>query len=292
MYSGTSAVAVLKASNYEQDLTRLILDGVALCGLSVKDKRIVLKPNLVEFDGATAINTHPRLVAAAFEAFRSLGASSVVIAEGPGHRRDTLCLTEEAGYWSEFKALDDHFVDLNRDNVKAISNFLGDDKFYFPETILSADLIVSMPKMKTHHWAGATLSMKNFFGIVPGAVYGWPKNILHHKGIPASIAALNRQFRNTFAIVDGIVGMEGNGPIQGTPKEMGVLAFGSDLVAVDATCCRLMGINPELIEYLQMTKDLGALAEAQIEMRGEIASALRQDFELIPQFAHMRALSV
>jgi uncharacterized protein (DUF362 family) len=292
MAQTTSPVAVLQSQGYERDLTKTILEGVALCGLAVKDQRVVLKPNLVEFDGATAINTHPRVVASAFEAFRSLGAASVVIAEGPGHRRDTFGLTEEAGYWEEFRALDEQFVDLNRDNVRAVDNFLGDDKFYFPETILTADLIVSLPKMKTHHWAGATLSMKNFFGVVPGAVYGWPKNILHHKGIPNSIAALNRKFRNTFAIVDGIVGMEGNGPIQGTPKEMGVMVFGRDLVAVDATCCRLMGINPELIEYLKMTSDLGALAEAQIEMRGETVAGMRKDFELIAQFAHLRALSV
>jgi len=287
-FAGRSSVSVLKASSYDVDLTKLILTGLAQAGLpDVKGKRVLLKPNLVEFDNATAINTHPRIVVAAFEAFRSLGAI-VTIGEGPGHRRDTLGLTEEAGYWQQFQALDDHFVDLNRDNVKSIGAFLGRPEFFFSETLLAADLIVSLPKMKTHHWAGATLSMKNLFGLVPGSVYGWPKNLLHYHGIANSIVALNRRFRNTFAIVDGIVGMEGNGPIQGQPKSMGALVFGADLLAVDATCCRMMGLDPGKIEYLKGAADLGAIAAEQIDQRGENPASLRSDFQVVQEFQYLR----
>ena len=83
-------------------------------------------------------------------------------------------------------------------------------------TLRRADLIVSMPKMKTHHWAGVTLSMKNLFGVMPGVYYGWPKNVLHHAGIPESILDINAAVRPHLAIVDGIIGMEGDGPIMGT----------------------------------------------------------------------------
>ena len=106
--------------------------------------------------------------------------------------------------------------------------------------------------MKTHHWTGATLSMKNLFGVVPGGVYGWPKNVLHWAGIHECIADLHALFPRQFAIVDGIVGMEGNGPIQGTPKPAGVLVAGGDPVAVDATCCRIMQIDPLQIGYLRL----------------------------------------
>jgi uncharacterized protein (DUF362 family) len=287
-FSGRSSVCILKAADYDEDLTKLILTGLAQAGLpGVKGKRVLLKPNLVEFDSATAINTHPRVVISALEAFRSLGAE-VTIGEGPGHRRDTFGLTEEAGYWQQLGTLDRHFVDLNRDDVKSIGPFLGRPDFFFSETLLAADLIVSLPKMKTHHWAGATLAMKNLFGLVPGAVYGWPKNLLHYHGIANSIVALNRRFRNTFAIVDGIVGMEGNGPIQGRPKAMGALVFGRDLMAVDATCCRMMGLDPEKIEYLQLAAGLGATAAGQIDQRGENPVSLRADFKLIQQFQHLR----
>src|SRR5207253_429155 len=135
-----------------------------------------------------------------------------------------------ARYRGEIERFDELFTDLNRDDVSPVEQFADRKEIYLPNTALRADLIVSVAKMKTHHWAGATLSMKNLFGLVPGSMYGWPKNKLHYLGIPESIVALSRQFPNTFAIVDGIVGMEGNGPIQGTPKHAGVLVMGSDLV--------------------------------------------------------------
>jgi uncharacterized protein (DUF362 family) len=147
---------------------------------------------------------------------------------------------------------------------------------------------VSLAKMKTHHWAGATLAMKNLFGLVPGSVYGWPKNKLHYVGIPRSIAELNRTFRNTFALVDGIVGMEGNGPIQGRPKRAGVMVMGWDLAAVDSTCCRIMGIDPAKVAYLRLASALGHVRENAIEQRGESPQAVRTNFELIAQFRNLR----
>jgi uncharacterized protein (DUF362 family) len=89
------------------------------------------------------------------------------------------------------------------------------------------------------------------------------------------------------AIVDGIVGMEGDGPLNGTPKPMGVLIMGSDVVAVDATCCRLMKLDPEKVAYLVMAhrKKLGLLGAAQIEQRGETIESRAQAFETLPQFS-------
>lgn len=280
------AVAVLKAASYEQDLARTLAEGAALCGLQVRGQRVLLKPNLVEFDAGHSINTDAAVLAAAVELLERLGAE-VQIGEGPGHRRDTLALAEEAGYFELVPRFEERFVDLNLDDVAPVEGFCG-GRIYLPRTALAADWIVSIPKMKTHHWVGATLAMKNLFGLVPGAVYGWPKNWLHYVGIDRSIAALARIFRRTFAIVDGIVGMEGNGPIHGRPKACGVLVMGADLVAVDATCCRIMGIDPERVRYLRRAAGLGERAEAAIEQRGEAPGAVRSDFELISAFRAWR----
>jgi uncharacterized protein (DUF362 family) len=267
-----------------------MLAGIRQCGLDVRGKKVLLKPNLVEFDSATVVNTDASIIAAAVEVFHRLGASEVKIGEGPGHRRDTLDLADDAGYRSTIPKFESIFTDLNRDDVAAVHGFAGEPDFYFAKTVLAADLIVSLAKMKTHHWAGATLSMKNFFGLVPGSIYGWPKNKLHYIGIPESVVELNRTFRNTFAIVDGVVGMEGNGPIQGTPKQSGVLVMGSDLVAVDATCCRIMGIDPEKVDYLRMAADLGHVHPERIEQRGETIASVQSNFALIDEFQHLRLL--
>lgn len=286
--AGRSAVAILKADSYSADLAGLLRRGAQLCGLEAKGKRVLLKPNLVEFTSTTAINTHVAVIAAAVELFRSLGASTVLIGEGPGHRRDTMALAEEAEYRRGIGNFDSLFVDLNRDDVSAVRQFADLREIYLPNTALQADLIVSLAKMKTHHWAGATLSMKNFFGLVPGSIYGWPKNQLHQIGIDRSIAELHRVLPRSFAIVDGIVGMEGNGPIQGTPKQGGVMVMGADLVSVDATCCRIMGIDPVRLEYIRLTAERGHAGRGQIEQVGETVESVHTNFALIDSLKGLR----
>ena len=283
-------VSVVRAG-YTQDLYDTVRRLLADQRLDVKGKRVVLKPYLVEFDRNTAINTHPLLVHATLEGFRSLGAAEVRIAEGPGHRRNTLDLANAAGYFDTVPGFENLFTDLNLDEI---SKYRLRDPFsklrevYLPNTILGADLVVSMPKMKTHHWVGATLSMKNFFGIIPGGVYGWPKNVLHWSGIHECIVDLSCVAGRTFAVADGIVGMEGNGPIQGTPKTCGVIVAGRVLSAVDATCCRVMGIDPHRVGYLNAPGRPHYNDDNSITMAGELPLTVRADFQLIKEFADLR----
>jgi uncharacterized protein (DUF362 family) len=283
-----SPVFIARVASYDGDLAGPIRRGIEACGLGVRGKRILLKPNFVEYSREAPINTHPLLVAAALEVFRSLGAAEVRIGEGPGHRRDTWGIAEEAGYAAAIEKFEDLFVDLNRDDVSNAGRFATLDRIWLPNTALGADLVVSMPKMKTHHWAGVTLAMKNYFGLAPGALYGWPKNQLHYLGIPESIAGLYRIFPRSFAIADGIVGMEGDGPILGQPKPAGVLVMGADLVAADATCARIMGIDPARLPYLERARRLGHRDAERIEQRGERPEAVRTDFALIEPFKHLR----
>lgn len=282
-------VFVLRAGDYSADLAGEIRRAVGEAGIAVRGKRVLLKPNLVEFSRETAINTHPLFVAAVMDALLSLGAAEVRIGEGPGHRRDTWTLAEEAGYFDAVPGFEDRFVDLNRDDVRQVGGLGQWGPLWAPVSVLAADLIVSLPKMKTHHWAGVTLSMKNLFGTVPGSLYGWPKNVLHHYGIDRAIVRLAETWApKTVAIVDGIVGMEGNGPIQGKPRAAGVIVAGANLPAVDATCCRLMGIDPGRVESLKAARHIGPVDAAWIEQRGERPETLRQEFALIPMWRHIR----
>ena len=288
-----SRVAILKAASYDRELTSVILDGIKSFRLDVVGRRVLLKPNLVEYERDTVINTHPAVIGAAIEAFLKLGAKEVKVGEGPGHRRDTDGLLLASGLYPFLKDTKTQFVDLNLDDMRRMplqSNFMGIDSLYFADTVLEADLLVSMPKLKTHHWAGMTLSMKNLFGTVPGVKYGWPKNFLHWHGINESIVDINSTIRSHFAIVDGIVGMEGNGPIQGTPKPVGVLVFGDDPVAVDATCARVAGLNPERIGYIQTAAAfLGNLHEDSIIQSGEILAGVRSEFEVVKSFEYLKS---
>jgi uncharacterized protein (DUF362 family) len=287
-----SRVSIVKVPAYDQNVYDVMRRVVAEHAGDVRGRNIVLKPNLVEFEPGSSINTHPMLVHAAYEAFRALGAASVRIAEGPGHRRNTLDLADAAGYFKIIPGFEDRFVDLNLDEVTRIypeRQFSRIKKLYLPNTALGADLLVSMAKMKTHHWVGATLSMKNLFGVVPSGIYGWPKNVLHWAGIDESIADLHFAFPRQMAIVDGIVGMEGNGPIQGKPKPVGVLVAGRDPVAVDSTCCRIMKIDPFRIQYLRLAAGgEGYITDRNIQQIAENVETVATPFELIPEFANLR----
>ena len=289
-------MAVLQALRYDLSLREIITKGVKLCGLEVRGKTIVLKPNLVEFDPDGVINTNPLVIEAAIDCFRTLGARQVLVAEGPGHRRDNEYLLTASGIYGVIKEHRVPYVDLNSDDVRPtrlLSSFTKLEQLYLPETLYNADLLVSMPKLKTHHWAGVTLSLKNMFGVVPGSVYGWPKNILHWQGIHNSILDINSSLPvRQFAIVDGIVGMEGNGPLQGQSIDTGVLIFGEDLVAVDATAARLMKIEPKKIKYLAEAGEfLGNVNYESIEQIGESLERLQKDFRVIEEFQDLKVLT-
>jgi len=284
-------VSIIRAGTYEEDLTLKVLGILREHRIDVRGKRVVLKPNLVEFDPGRSINTHPAVVHAAFEAFRASGAAEVRIAEGPGHRRNTWELADAAGFPAAFRNFQSIFTDLNLDEVSRVAlhrPFSRLSELYLPQTALGADLLVSLPKMKTHHWVGATLSMKNLFGLVPGSVYGWPKNVLHWAGIDECIADLHGVFPKHFCLVDGIVGMDGNGPIQGNQKTAGVLVAGDDAVAVDATCCRIMRLDPDKIGYLQLARSRSGTDLTNIRQIGESISSVQTAFELIPEWKALR----
>ena len=289
-----SRVAVLHAERYSSQLDQILRDGLRLFPINVRGKVVVLKPNLVDYLPGNAINTHPMLVLAAAEAFRHLGAKSVVVAEGPGHQRDTQLVLSQSGYEQSLRDEKIRFVDLNRDQLLRMplrAGYTGMKELWLPQTVLRTDFLVSMPKIKTHHWSGVTLAMKNMFGIVPGARYGWPKNILHWKGIQESILDLCASVPVHFVIADGIMAMEGNGPLNGSPRPLGKIVLADDAVAADATCARLMGFEPQRIVHIREgSRFLGNADHGNIDQAGETVGPPATPFRLVPEFQNLYAL--
>jgi uncharacterized protein (DUF362 family) len=286
-----SRVAILHADSYAAPLEKILRDGLRLFHLDLRDKTVLLKPNLVEHIPGAEVNTNPSLVGAAADMFLKFGAREVMIAEGPGHERDTYLVLSETGFEKELRLRHLPFVDLNRDEIVRVplnTRFTGLDSLWLPRTVLNADFIVSMPKVKTHHWAGVTLSLKNMFGAMPGAAYGWPKNILHWKGIDRSILDINAAVPVHFVIADGIIAMEGNGPLNGSARTLGRIVLSDDPVAADFTCARLMGLNPWRVFYLaQAAEFLGNGATERIQQLGESLPRSVRPFAVLPEFAHL-----
>src|SRR5438093_13318026 len=249
-----SRVAILHAVQYSGKLDELVYDALRLFNLTVRGKSVLLKPNIVEYIPGRPVNTDTQLIGAAAEAFLRLGASSVSVGEGPGHHRDTDLLLYETGLGDQLAHRKTAFVDLNRDELiktKLQANYSDLGHLWLPRTVLASDFIVSMPKVKTHHWTGVTLSMKNMFGIIPGSRYGWPKNVLHWAGIHESILDICATVRPHFVIADAVIGMEGDGPLNGTARRMNQIVLSDDPVAADVMSARAIGVMPEQITYIQ-----------------------------------------
>ena len=290
-----SRVLIRRAPDYRCELTTIILESLQEFQLPVRGKAVLLKPNFVGLDPLCIMNTHPAVIAATRESFLRLGASQVLIGDGPAMDRDTESILESVKLKEFTGPLGSVFRDLNLDDVSRVplpTRASRLKELYLPKIVLGVDFLVSIAKLKTHHWAGVTLSLKNMFGVVPGSCYGWPKNILHWAGIDNSILDINAAARPDFAIIDGIVGMEGNGPIQGSPKPAGLLIFGDDPVAVDATGCRVMGLKPEKVKYLARAGTLlGNLEAAKIQEIGERVESVRSSFSVLEEFRELTEVS-
>jgi uncharacterized protein (DUF362 family) len=287
-----SRVAIIHQEYYGGRLDNTLLEGLRLFDLNLHGKTVLLKPNLVEYIPDREVNTNPQLIGAAAAAFLTCGAKTVLVGEAPGHQRDTMLVLAETGLETELRERRIQFVDLNRDEIVKVplqTRFTGLEFLWLPRTVLTSDFVVSMPKVKTHHWAGVTLGMKNLFGVVPGVAYGWPKNPLHWRGIDRSILDINAAVPAHFVIADGIVGMEGNGPLHGSPHNLGRIVMADDPVAADFTCTRLMGLNPMRVNYLALAAEfLGNGASKRIVHLGESLPTTVAPFALLPEFAHLR----
>jgi uncharacterized protein (DUF362 family) len=285
-----AGVFVAKDQRYDASLVPTIRDGLVACGLApetLRGRRVLLKPNLIEpTRDVPHMTTHPAMIVAAAEVFRGWGAS-VTVGEGPGHVRDTEMALVESGVAEALDTTGLPFADLNYQEVAWTTNRGRASKLnglYFPQAVAEADLVVSMPKMKTHHWVGVTAAMKNLYGTIPGIKYGWPKNVLHHNGIPETVFDINATLPKTIAIVDAIACMEGDGPIMGTMKPMGLVVVGTNPTAVDATVCRLMDVDPWQVPYLRLAAGrLGPLDERLIEQRGEAWQPLASPFTVLDE---------
>lgn len=287
-----SRVAVISAEEYSEHLDEVLLSGLREFRLNLRGKSVLLKPNFVEYIAGVEVNTNPAVVGAAAEAFLKLGAKSVVVGEGPGHERDTYLVLAESGLAAQLRSQKISFVDLNRDELFKVplrATYTGLEHLWLPRTVLASDFVVSMPKIKTHHWAGVTLSMKNMFGVVPGTKYGWPKNVLHWKGIHRSILDICATAPMHFVIADGVVAMEGNGPLHGNHRHLGKIVLADDPVAADFTCARLMGLNPHAVWHLDRAAHfLGNGSHDRIDLIAERLPRKTVPFDVLPEFVSLQ----
>jgi uncharacterized protein (DUF362 family) len=226
-------------------------------------KTVFIKPNLVAaLPASSGATTDPEVVRRVVDLALQAGAAAVIIVEaGPSGAFFDAC-----GY-SFFRSYDPRvsLVDLGSQPVALtpVPNGYNYSALWMA-TLLNqpGSFFISIAKLKTHALAGATASSKNLFGVIDissylAAPHPQGRYALHDRGLTMSIADANRLKKIDYAIIDGIYGMEGPGPINGTPVQMNLVLAGSNAVAVDSVALAAMKVPLSLVPHLSTLNKLG-----------------------------------
>ena len=280
MFNHLSKVSIVKVDDEKVDkAVRKAVEMVGGFKNLINEKRSVLiKPNLVwpEKSG-TGITTDSRVIEAVTKLVLEYYPKRVVIGEGCGlgyfvreaRERDTMINFRVSGTMDVAERLGVDLIDLNKDDkveVKVPNAFVM-KKFRVAKTALDADVRISVPVLKTHSQSTITCSLKNMKGALPGV----EKRLTHKLGLERGIVDLNMVIKPHFALVDAIRGMQGIWRHPQDTVKMDLILAGSDPVAVDSVCSRLMGFDPSKILYLKLAQEanLGVSDTLKIKVVGE-----------------------
>jgi uncharacterized protein (DUF362 family) len=245
---------------------------------------VVIKPN-AGHEGApeSSVNTSPEVVAAVIRLVKTANPGRIILAEASAIGCDTMACLERSGIK---KAAEDAGVDEIRDIKsekdlvkKTIENPTSDIKqVELPRFLLEADHLVNVPIFKSHVSMVFTCALKNLKGVVQDKHH----YIMHCTNLAAAMMDLGDVVRPEFTVVDMIRPMEGFGPHSGTPVDFGCIVAGRDMVAIDATACRMVGLPLDKVEYFEAARDkgLGNFDESQIEIRGNSIEEVRRKLYL------------
>ncbi len=269
-----SIVAVIGCTSYDRvEVQEAVNRGLGLLGgaeaFVQPGERILLKPNLLI--GRTperAVTTHPSVFQTVATAFQAAGAE-LSYGDSPGFGK-LQTTAQRAGLLEIARKLGVELADFTHGETVSFPEGRQNKQFTIARGELSADGIVSLPKLKTHGLTRITGAIKNQFGCIPGSL-----KMEFHARLPRvdlfsqMLVDLNRFLKPRLFIMDGIMAMEGNGPQSGTPRPMNVLLFSRDPVALDATACRLIELDPKLVLPIQYGIEFGLGAYENIEYLGD-----------------------
>jgi uncharacterized protein (DUF362 family)/Pyruvate/2-oxoacid:ferredoxin oxidoreductase delta subunit len=268
---GKSRVVLVRCETYDVDAVRGAvrrgLEYLGGAGRFVKaGQRVLLKPNLLIGEvPEKCVTTHPSVFRAVAGAFLEAGASvsygdspSIGSTAGAARKAGLTAVAEEMGLReADFRTPVEVF------HEKGVQN----RKFVIARAVRECDVIISLPKLKTHGFEKYTGCVKNQFGCIPGVRKGeYHIKLPNADDFARMLVDLNTLVAPALYVMDGILAMEGNGPRGGKPRAMNIILLSTDPIALDATVCRLIGLDPALVP----TVKFGHLSGAGTRLPGEI----------------------
>ena len=291
-------VSVRKTPDYEPGR---VLDAMRAClaplgGMSAFVKpgqRVFLKPNILGgFAPERAVTTHPSVVRAAILLAQEAG-GRVWVGDGPGlgNLADGMrgcglaAVLEETGA-GLLDCSEPHEFD-GPDNTLA-------RRLVLTRALLDIDVLITLPKLKTHGQMTLTAALKNQYGLIPGQLKTqWHFRLEHPEWMAALILDINRIARPALAILDAVTAMEGQGPTSGKPRHLGVLMASADLAALDTLACHLIGQDPMRVPVLKAAREtgFGQTDLGKIQVAGDGWKALAAlDFDKVEQVVDLLQL--
>ncbi|MFO8051525.1 MAG: DUF362 domain-containing protein [Thermoplasmatota archaeon] len=225
----------------------------------IAGKKVLLKINLLSaITPERASTTHPVVVRSVVEELQK-GGASVMIADSPGGLFNRTMLKRAYDVSGMTKVAEDTGAELNFDTGSHVEKFQAGQflkSFNVCDYLRGADLIIALPKIKTHMFCGLTCASKIMFGVVPGT-----EKVKYHTRFPDTMDFSRMLFDLTelsgvdLFLVDGIIGMEGRGPSQGNPRDVGVLISGTDPYLIDLHVTRLTGLDPKKLPIMRSMEE-------------------------------------
>jgi uncharacterized protein (DUF362 family)/NAD-dependent dihydropyrimidine dehydrogenase PreA subunit len=279
-----STVALVRCEDYSLDSVKVAINaGLSLLGgvekFASKNETILLKPNILSGESPEKlISPHPEVFRAIGRAFSQTG-SSLTYGDSPGFGNPKPN-AQRAGFVKIAEEENIEWADFTNAQIMQFPDGRVMKKFSIAQGVADADGMISISKLKTHALTRITGAIKNQFGCIPGA-----RKAEFHSVLPTAelfskmLVDLNRLLKPRLFIMDGIVAMEGNGPRNGTAKQMNVLLFSTDPIALDSTVCRLVNLDPKLVESLVFGEQFGLGTYSEIDYIGDpIDEFIQPDF--------------
>ena len=272
-----NSVAVLRCDDYDPDLLmNQMRESWKLSGgkqaLDIEGKRVLLKPNvLLDSDMKKGATTHPEFLRAAIRLMKELGAAKIIAGDSPGFPKPGF-KAKGCGLWDICSEEGIEWYDFLKGSTAVTNNEAQKvKKFTVTAAVDEVDLIISLPKLKTHQLMYYTGAIKNQFGMIPGLL----KSSYHMKfparsDFAAMIVDLHQVLKPDYAFMDAIISMEGPGPGNGYPKKTNLILASSNLLALDITACRIIGYDPDIIPIIRNAVDRGIWLEdsRDVEIKG------------------------
>jgi uncharacterized protein (DUF362 family) len=254
-------VAIVKAGENSETAVRRSIELAG--GLQIKPgMRVVVKPNICNAKNPYGmVITDFAIIEAVVKMAREKGCEPLIV-ESDNIADTAEKRVRESGLMGKLEEWKVPFLNLSKD--EGVAHKVSDTEIMIPQTMLKADYVFNLAKIKTCAHTIVTLGIKNLYGCLEEA-----KKSRLHKKLDEILPYLAKNIRTDMTVIDGITCMEGNGPVVGNPRKMSLIVAGSDVVSVDSFCVGLMGFKPEEIKHIANAATLGVGQISGYEVVGD-----------------------